>query len=174
MNRKTLLLMLLSMTLLGAFAALAHDDDDDEEGERRPAKRAALALRSTPEWKTYEAECGSCHLAFPPHLLPAASWRALLSGLDDHFGQPATLDAATAKTLDTWLTQHAGPALPTPTLRITTTRWWVREHDELPRSVYARRAISTPANCGACHPRANEGAFGEHEVRIPRDAPAAR
>ena len=32
-----------------------------------------------PVWK---AECGSCHIAYPPALLPAASWRAVMSGLD--------------------------------------------------------------------------------------------
>ena len=174
MNR-TLGLLVASTLLLGAVVARAHDDDDEDERPRGKKQNvAAAALRTTPEWKAYEAECGSCHLAFPPNLLPAPSWKSLMGGLADHFGQNAAVDAATKQTLEAWLVKNAGPALPKPTLRITTTGWWVREHDEVRPSVYARKAITSPANCAACHPRANEGAFGEHEVRIPTDAPAPR
>lgn len=170
MNRNLALLFGAAL-LLGAVVANADDDDDDEHERPRGGPRVA---RTTPEWKAYDAECGSCHLAFPPNLLPAASWKSLMGGLNDHFGQNATVDAATKQTLEAWLVKNAGGPLPSPTLRITRTRWWLREHDEVGPSVYARKAITSPANCGACHTRANEGAFGEHEVRIPRDAPAPR
>lgn len=46
-----------------------------------------------PKWK---AECGTCHIAYPPQLLPAPSWRRVMSGLDKHFGTDAGLDARTA------------------------------------------------------------------------------
>ena len=45
----------------------------------------------------YTQECGSCHLAFPPSLLPKASWQRVMSGLDKHYGSDASLDAATQK-----------------------------------------------------------------------------
>ena len=38
---------------------------------------------SNPKWKS---ECASCHVAYPARLLPAESWRALMGGLDKHFG----------------------------------------------------------------------------------------
>ncbi len=172
MNRNLALLFAAAL-LLGAVVANADDDDDDDE-RPRGGKRTAPIARTTPEWKAYEAECGSCHLAFPPNMLPAASWKSVMGGLTDHFGQNATVDAATKQTLEAWLVKNAGGPLPKPTLRITTTNWWVREHDEISPSVYARKSITSAANCAACHTRANEGAFGEHEVRIPRDAPAPR
>lgn len=171
MNRNLALLFSAAL-LLGAVAANA--DDDDEHERPRGGKRTAPVARTSPEWKAYEAECGSCHLAFPPNLLPAPSWQSLMGGLNDHFGQNAAVDAATKQTLEAWLVKNAGGPLSKPTLRITTTSWWVREHDELSPSVYARKSITSAANCAACHTRANEGAFGEHEVRIPRDAPAPR
>jgi hypothetical protein len=34
----------------------------------------------------YAEECGTCHDDFHPSLLPTASWAALISGLEDHFG----------------------------------------------------------------------------------------
>jgi hypothetical protein len=48
---------------------------------------------------THEAtrqECGACHMAFQPGLLPAASWRQVMSGLAKHFGEDASLDAVKA------------------------------------------------------------------------------
>ena len=176
MNRNLASLFAAALLLSAVVANADDDDDDDDHHERRShgGKRAAAVARTTPEWKAYDAECGSCHLAYPPNLLPAASWRSLMGGLTDHFGQTATVDAATKQTLEAWLVKNAGGPLAKPTLRITTTNWWVREHDEIAPSVYARKAITSAANCAACHTRANEGAFGEHEVRIPRDAPAPR
>lgn len=169
------LLVVLTLGLV-ATAAVAHDDEDEDEHHGRERGRAgrAAALRADPTWKTYEAECGACHLAFPPHLLPASSWTTLLGGLGDHFGEDASLDAATRATLEAWLSKHAGGAQARAPLRLTETSWWRREHDEVAPAVWARKAIGTKANCAACHPRANAGAFGEHEVRIPRDAPAPR
>ena len=41
------------------------------------------------------SECGSCHLAFPPSMLPAASWTRMMAELQDHFGDDASLDADT-------------------------------------------------------------------------------
>ena len=44
--------------------------------------------------KTYADECGSCHYAYPPGLLPSKSWAKLLDekALSNHFGEDATLD----------------------------------------------------------------------------------
>ena len=37
----------------------------------------------------YQEECGSCHMAYPPGLLPGRSWEKLMTGLADHFGENA-------------------------------------------------------------------------------------
>ena len=41
---------------------------------------------------SYAAECGSCHLAYPPALLSAGDWRRIMAGLNDHFGTDAAVD----------------------------------------------------------------------------------
>lgn len=166
-----------------ATAARADDDDDDDDDDRGKAHherggdkrgRASATLRTTPQWAAYQAECGSCHLAFPPSMLPARSWTALLDGLDNHFKENAEVDAATRKTLAAWLVANAGSNQSGAPLRITQLSWWRHKHSEVPVAVFQRKAITSPANCGACHAGANQGAFGEHDVRIPRDAPAPR
>ena len=117
-------------------------------------------------------ECGGCHLAYPPRLLPAASWQRLLDHLPQHFGTDASLDAATTKTLAAWLTAHGAVALRAtsspPQDRITRSAWFLHEHGDVPPAAWARPAIRSPANCAACHPMAEQGDFDEHRVRIPR------
>lgn len=165
MTTRTWLPALLATALL--LPAAARADDDDRE-ERRPSA-ASAALRTSAPWKQYASECGSCHLAFPPDLLPARSWSALLGGLDAHFGQNAELAAAARKPLEAFLRANAGrdQAGAAP-LRITSLPWWRREHRELAAAVFVRKAVLSRANCLACHPGASEGAFGEHQVRVPR------
>lgn len=57
------------------------------------------ALEGEPRYvpnELYVEECGECHFAYPPDLLPVASWQAIMSGLEDHFGDNAELDEETA------------------------------------------------------------------------------
>ena len=173
--------LFLALTLLLPLVARADDDDDDDDRREHPGKNersrpAAPGLLASVQGKEYAKECGSCHLAFPPQMLPARSWSALLGGLSNHFGQNAEVDAVTLKHLRDFLEVTAGPEVSGPApLRITELRWWRREHDEVSPAVFKRKAILTPANCGACHPGANNGAFGEHQVQIPSaNAPAPR
>ena len=62
-----------------------------------PAARAeeGARLAQAPALPKYQQECAACHLAYPPGLLPAASWQRLMSNLPRHFGTDASLDAAT-------------------------------------------------------------------------------
>src|SRR4051812_22331997 len=55
----------------------------------------------------WKKECGACHMAFQPELLPARSWTALMAGLDNHFGENASLDAATSQAILAYLQAHA-------------------------------------------------------------------
>ena len=59
---------------------------------------------------TLAKECGACHMVFAPEFLPARSWIALMNGLANHFGEVATLDAATKQDITGYLVAHAGDA----------------------------------------------------------------
>jgi len=139
--------------------SMAHAEDDDDD---RPAARNS----------TWQAECSTCHVAYPPRLLPRESWRAVMSGLDKHFGSDASLDPATTKEIGTFLDQNAGRNSRTssgnPTLRITETRWFRHEHDEISARTWSNAKVKSPANCAACHTQAESGNYSEHNIRIPR------
>jgi len=133
--------------------------------------------------KNWQQECASCHIAYSPALLPRASWKKLMTGLDQHFGENASLDPVTQADILRFLELNAADtgtsqlgqrvmrdmdrkAAP---LRVTETRWFVRKHDEVPRSAWTRKSVGSAANCAACHRKAEQGVFDDHSVRIPRN-----
>ena len=120
----------------------------------------------------HQQECAACHMAYPPGLLPAASWQRIMGNLGQHFGTDASLDEASVRDITAWLTAHAGSGKRGGEAavqdRITLTRWFVREHDEIAASTFKRASIGSASNCSACHAKAAQGDFNEHQVRIPK------
>lgn len=119
----------------------------------------------------FQAECGSCHVPYPPGLLTAPSWRRIMQGLDRHFDVDASVDAGTAATIGAFLEAHAQDAssrrADPSALRITETGWFRREHGKIAAATWARADVKSPANCPACHRDAERGTFSERLVRIP-------
>lgn len=128
--------------------------------------------RAVPMPPLYRTECASCHVAYPPGMLPPVSWERLMRNLPRHFGTDASLDAATVQELSQWLAAHAGTYRRVreepPEDRITRSAWFQRKHDEVPASAWKLPAVKSAANCAACHTTADRGVFDEHQVRIPR------
>jgi hypothetical protein len=121
----------------------------------------------------YQQECAACHMAYPPGLLPAASWQRLMGSLNKHYGTDASLDAASASNISGWLKANAGSykrvSEEPPQDRITRSAWFLRKHrdGEVPAGVWKRASVGSPANCAACHAQAAQGNFNEHAVKIP-------
>ncbi|MDP2416387.1 MAG: diheme cytochrome c [Hydrogenophaga sp.] len=133
-------------------------------------------LQPRNELKVYTEECGSCHLAYPPALLPAASWKRMMGTLDNHYGDDASLDAATVQQISTWLQTHAGTykkvrrdPTPPPDDRITRSAWFEREHRDVDTpKVWKHASVKSAANCMACHSTADKGNFDESSLRFPK------
>lgn len=125
-----------------------------------------------PPLPEYTQECASCHLAFPPGLLPAASWRRIMDTLARHYGTDASIDPALTRKLSAWLAAHGSTGKRAreqpPEDRITRAAWFLREHDEVPASTWKLPAVKSPANCSACHTQAEQGDFSERHIRLPR------
>jgi len=133
-------------------------------GGQEQATVVPVAATSAPPTKSGEQafndECGACHMAFPPLFLPMESWQAIMAGLDNHFGENASLDPDTAKQITDYLIANAaepgspvlrGLDLQAPPLRITETRTWQRIHHEIRPAVFDRPDIKSKSNCLACH-----------------------
>ena len=129
------------------------------------AVRTAQALPASAE-ETTAQQCGACHMPYPAQLLPARSWRNLMSDLSHHFGEDASLDDQDRATVTGYLTEHAadGPGggpegerylrglnrLVTP-LRITDMPFWRYRHREIPQERFNSPKVKTAANCTACY-----------------------
>src|SRR5690242_1379397 len=134
---------------------------------------------------TYVKECGACHSAFSPQLLPAASWHKLMGHLDDHFGDSAKVDAATQSAIEGYLAANAAdhadnsasraimdsirpgqvpgritevPYIASLHAAVLDPRWNGRPHPK------------TLTECGVCHRRAAEGDFAAKTFSVNDEA----
>jgi len=133
----------------------------------------------------YVKECGSCHMAFPPQLMPARSWQRVMNSLDSHFGDSAHLDGATQSKISDYLAKNSADGAnnaesiavmasihgaDTPE-RITK----VPYIEGLHAAVLDPRWNGTPrpktlAECPACHYRAEAGDFFERRFKVSDEA----
>ena len=171
-------LIILATSVVLALVAGEVLSSDDGHGKGFWKKTGDVAAVSNDQ---YREECGACHFAYPPGLLPAASWEKLMQGLNEHFGDNAEIDPELNKTLSDYLmanaadrsnyrrsvklARSAGNGVP---LRITEIGYFRKEHREIPaRMVKTNAKVGSLSNCTACHRRAEAGSFREREIDIP-------
>lgn len=189
---KKLVLLMLTVGVFFSLGLFADDDDGEESHERHGRNGSWLSFDKENRKQLREldiveytavvkTECSSCHMLYHPGLLPAASWKKMMGDLENHFGDNAALDKATAKEIETFLVTHSADksqsrrsqklmnslGKETP-LRFSETQYFNRKHHEIGEAVYKRKKIGSKANCLACHPGAEKGYFNEHQVKIPR------
>ena len=135
------------------------------------AAHADAGRASIPLLPKYQQECAACHIAYPPGMLPAASWRRLMGTLDKHYGTDASLDEAGVRDISAWLQTNAGTykrVSEAPQERISQSAWFVRKHREVEAPIWKQAAVKSAANCAACHTRADQGSFRESEITFPQ------
>jgi hypothetical protein len=134
--------------------------------------------------KLYQEECGACHFAYQPGLLPAKSWDALLNAnaLRKHFGVNAELDKDTLRVIHDYAVDNAadkswykrsrkiavateeGPA----PLRITELRYISLKHHKIPeKMIKGNKGVKSLSFCDKCHTQAAQGVYDADTVNIP-------
>jgi hypothetical protein len=166
-----------SFFLLAHTAAHAADDRFDRT---KYDGRGGFAPISN---DSYRKECGACHFAYLPGLLPARSWQRVMDSLANHFGE--TIDLADTQTaeLRQYLISNAADKVPdkgpsvlldrldadkTPD-RITRVPHIQRWH-AIVREVMKNNALSRAhaiTNCDTCHQKAGEGSFALRDLVVP-------
>jgi hypothetical protein len=178
MKSKTLIISTISGFLLISFSGITLADGFFGGMFNGKSGRGVAPVENP----TYIDECGGCHFPYQPGLLPARSWKKLMSSLDDHFGENAELDPETLKELTQYAMTNAADHSKfkrsvkimrslrdsdTP-LRVTKTRYIINKHDELSaRDITGNPKVRSLSNCQACHARPETGSFSEDDVRIP-------
>jgi len=204
MNRKTKWIIFLSafcLILNGSWhLSLADDDDhkekswyhkildwdDDHKNHKRNRKRhrdnehdgSYLKPVNNP---IYKEECGACHFAYQPELMPEASWMKILTNLNDHFGESIELDDDSRKAISVYLKSNSaeyssakravkiirslGNQVP---LRITDIPYIREKHHDISANVFKRKSIGSLSNCSACHTTAENGIYEDDNMKIPK------
>lgn len=160
--------LMLSLVCISARA-------DDDEGYRSAGVRPV-------DNAEYKSECGACHFAYQPGLLPSRSWKKLMASLEDHFGEDASLDPKVVNRLTDYMVRNAAenssyrrsrsianslgegeaPA------KITDLRYFRADHREIPvRMFKGNDRVRSLSNCNACHQTAAEGNYSERNIEIP-------
>jgi cytochrome b len=142
---------------------------------------APIRSPATAKNAAYDKECGACHYAFHPSLMPARKWAALLADLSNHFGDDASLPPAVTNEISAWLAANSGEHWdteaanwfleedPSEPLRITATDNWRAKHAQIGAEVFARKSIGGRTNCAACHADFASGQFDDQAIDIPEE-----
>lgn len=192
MRPMTRLLVPATLAMIGLVTAgLAlsddgHDDHDDEHSEYNgwlePSEDVAPVQN-----QRYTEECGACHFAYQPGLLPAVAWQRVMEpdALTAHYGEDAWLPESDRQAIADYLRANAadqakrsrsrafavesgatGSDQPLP--RITETRYFRNEHHEVPsRLIGPDRPVRSLSDCSACHRDAERGVYNDDGIRIP-------
>ncbi len=173
--------------ILSASLVIADDDDDKYEKKKRGdsiySQFFSKKLDVAPVKNgLYKEECGSCHFAYQPGLLPSRSWKKMMGDLENHFDENAELDTETQTALTKYLVENSADDAnykrsikimnslrnnSTP-LRITEVPYFIRKHDEIPRRlVQDNPELGSFSKCAACHVNAEKGSYEDDDVRIP-------
>ncbi|MFC1684077.1 cytochrome b/b6 domain-containing protein [Pseudomonadota bacterium] len=137
-------------------------------------------LADDPLWRE---ECGGCHLAFHPSLLPARSWKGTMATQDSHFDEDLALEQETITLIEDFLVKNAAEQFATEAawkinaripmneapLSITETAYWRDKHAELPTAIWDHPKVNGKSNCAACHLDAEAGTFEDAAMRLPSD-----
>ena len=179
--KNTLAITAVIFTFAFVTLPVVWGDDDFHWGEIEEYKHRSNDVTAVTN-PAYKEECGSCHLAYPPGLLPARSWRKVMLELESHFGDNAELDAETHQSITEFLLTNSADKSEyrrskkfsrsinynDAPVRISETPYFKHEHDEIPaRLVTTNSKVNSFSQCDACHAKAEQGSFNEHDVRIP-------
>ncbi len=127
-------------------------------------------------------ECASCHTLYPPFLLPTENWKVLMSGLESHFGDDASIDEELSISIENFLTTNSADSSTKEAavyikhslknkkdiIAITDTAYWKKKHKEIPKSVFESKRVKSASNCKACHKNIENGLIEDFEIEIPK------
>jgi cytochrome c553 len=166
---KRLHVLLVALVML---PAAGQADEDEDKGGNSSGEQRGRTLLPAKVNATWAKECSTCHVAYPPGLLPAQSWRKLMTGLDKHFGSDASLTSKEIEDVSGFLVANASNrwASTNAPLRITEAQWFKSKHNagEIPPAIWKRASVKSASNCLACHAQADKGDFNERSIKIPQ------
>ncbi|MDD5158265.1 cytochrome b/b6 domain-containing protein [Sulfurimonas sp.] len=123
-------------------------------------------------------ECASCHIIYPPHTLPATSWVTMMGGLENHFGDDASLSEKDNRDILDFLVRNSAETSTQKVsvkvldsiknkdiIAITQSDFWKKKHKDIPKKVFAHKDVKSKANCKACHSDIEKGLIENDKIK---------
>lgn len=126
----------------------------------------------------FVSECASCHTLYPPNLLPKKSWEVLMSDLENHFGDDASLEEDETKNILEFLVKNSAENSTQQAsllflksiankdiIAMSETKIWKKIHDDIPEDFFLHDEIKSKANCKACHLDIEKGLLDNDQIK---------
>ncbi|MDD3602523.1 MAG: cytochrome b/b6 domain-containing protein [Sulfurovum sp.] len=127
-------------------------------------------------------ECGSCHITYPPYLLPKQSWAMMMQDLENHFGDDASIDTKTNLSISAFLKENSAENSTheaafkilkslkenNSTIAITKTPYWKSRHKHINNQIFVSQEVKSKANCTACHQNIEYGLIENTFIKVPQ------
>jgi hypothetical protein len=158
-----------------AFLYLAVLSPRDATARKGEAERFRAALKA----QAWSVECSGCHLAYPPGILPTASWDRMLGEQHEHFGEDLALSGAKLAVLrdymlqtpaaswSAWKLQRSAAASGAPQ-RVSEVAFWRHAHHDVPDSAFRPPTSAGRHDCEACHFDAQSGIFHPRMIHMSK------
>ena len=143
------------------------------------------AFSTQKPYALYKKECGSCHIAYAPYLLPQKAWANLMGDLQNHFGDDASLDEPEFADISSFLNANVSERYETQfkanlasenisEIAISKYKFYQKAHENLPQSLFESPQIKSKANCNACHENGELGFFGKSGIDFTKISTAQK
>ena len=126
----------------------------------------------------FTKECASCHILYPPNLLPRKSWETMMSNLENHFGDDASINEESNKGILAFLVKNSAETSTTKAswkflnsienkdiIALTKTTFWEKKHKDIPKELFLHKEIKSKANCKACHSDVEKGLIENENIK---------
>ena len=168
--------LLFFITLL--IASLLADDDYKYNKYGKTSKKGVAPVNNA----LYINECGSCHFAYQPGLLPENAWVKMMNELENHFQTDASLLNEDFAPILNYLKQNSAEKNMhykrsrriVNSLRghdvadsISKTPYMIEKHEEIRPDLITQKEVKGIFNCTACHTTAEKGIYSDDDIRIP-------
>ncbi len=133
------------------------------------------------EHRVFYDECSSCHMLYPPYLLPTNSWVKMMDDLENHFGDDASLEEEDKESIKEFLVKNSAQnstkeaafkiyksVKKDDIIAITKTPYWKKRHERLDKNLFKDKKVGKISNCKACHKNIEKGLLNDKDISIPK------
>lgn len=173
--QKYVAVLFLTLALISPFYVLMSEDSVF-------TKSSYTNIDYEREYPLFVEECASCHVLYPPFLLPKKSWKTMMTTLSDHFGDDASLDEADRLSIEAYLLQNSAETstkeaafyilksmpIKKDIISISQMPYWNKRHKDMNKTLFESKKVRTKANCKACHQGFEQGLIEDNKIVLPK------